>query len=254
MRAEIAAADRNFAVRRAASSWRKAGEIDAGAEAAIAALYPDDRVRTSKIFRVLFFIFTWFGFSTAYGFGLAFLAGVGLRWEDVGAFAFVNMVAGAATLVEVLQWHARQHPERPHVLFQRSATETETLTYGELLAAAREVAGGLRDGGIVPGRCVALMLPTGLEFLQSFYGILLAGAIPVPIYPPTRPGQIEDHLRRQAGILQNCEAAALISFDAARMVARILSGLVPRRPTTAGTAPRSPSSNTPRVPPAIPRV
>ena len=34
-------------------------------------------------------------------------------------------------------------------------------------------------------------------------GILLAGAIPVPIYPPTRPGQIEDHLRRQAGILQN---------------------------------------------------
>ena len=98
MRAEIAAADRNFAVRRAASSWRKAGEIDAGAEAAIAALYPDDRVRTSKIFRVLFFIFTWFGFSTAYGFGLAFLAGVGLRWEDVGAFAFVNMVAGTATL------------------------------------------------------------------------------------------------------------------------------------------------------------
>ena len=134
---------------------------------------------------------------------------------------------GAATLVEVLQWHARRHPERPHVLFQRSATETGTLTYGELLAAAREVAGGLRDGGIVPGQCVALMLPTGLEFLQSFYGILLAGAIPVPIYPPTRPGQIEDHLRRQAVILQNCEAAALISFDAARMVARILSGLVP---------------------------
>lgn len=98
MRAEIAAADRNFAVRRAASSWRKAGEIDAGAEAAIAALYPDDRVRTSKIFRVLFFIFTWFGFSTAYGFGLAFLAGVGLRWEDVGAFALVNIAAGTATL------------------------------------------------------------------------------------------------------------------------------------------------------------
>jgi acyl carrier protein len=133
----------------------------------------------------------------------------------------------AATLVEVLQWHAQRHPGRPHVLFQRSATETDTLTYGDLLTAARQVAAGLRASGIVPGRCVALMLPTGLGFLQSFYGILLAGAIPVPIYPPTRPGQIEDHLRRQAGILQNCEAAALITFDAARMVARILSGLVP---------------------------
>jgi 1-acyl-sn-glycerol-3-phosphate acyltransferase len=133
----------------------------------------------------------------------------------------------AATLVEVLQWHARRHPERPHVLFQCSATETDTLSYGQLLAKARQVAAGLRGIGVGPGQCVALMLPTGLEFFHSFYGILLAGAIPVPIYPPTRPGQIEDHLRRQAGILQNCEAAALITFDAARMVARILSGLVP---------------------------
>jgi acyl-CoA synthetase (AMP-forming)/AMP-acid ligase II len=78
-----------------------------------------------------------------------------------------------------------------------------------------------------PGDFVAVMLPTGLEFFHSFYGILLAGAVPVPIYPPTRPGQIEDHLRRQAGILKNCEAVALLSFDAARMVAHILSGLVP---------------------------
>ncbi len=103
MRAEIAAADRAFAVRRAASAWRRAGAIDAAAEAAIAAHYPDDRVRTSKIFRVLFFIFTWFGFSTAYGFGLAFLAGLGLRWDDVGAFAAVNMAAGAAML-GVVEW------------------------------------------------------------------------------------------------------------------------------------------------------
>ena len=141
----------------------------------------------------------------------------------------------AATLVEILQWHAQQHPNRPHVLFQRSATETDTLNYGALLESARQVAAGLRRTGIVPGQCVALMLPTGLEFFYSFYGILLAGAIPVPIYPPTRPGQIEDHLRRQAGILRNCEATALVTFDAARTVARILSGLVPslREVTTA---------------------
>lgn len=133
----------------------------------------------------------------------------------------------AVTLVEVLQWHAQRHPQRPHVLFQRSATETDTLDYGQLLATARQVAAGLRQRGIAPGQCVALMLPTGLEFFHGFYGILLAGAVPVPIYPPTRPGQVEDHLRRQAGILQNCEAVALISFDAARLAARILSGLVP---------------------------
>jgi hypothetical protein len=97
MRTEIAAADRNFVVRRAAGAWRKAGEIDAAAEAAIAALYPDDRVRTSKIFRVLFFVFTWFGYSTASGFGLAFLAAAGLQWESAG-FAFVIAAVGAGML------------------------------------------------------------------------------------------------------------------------------------------------------------
>jgi acyl carrier protein len=133
----------------------------------------------------------------------------------------------ATTLVDVLHWHAQRHPERTHVLFQRSARETVEFTYAELLATARQVAAGLRGRGVRAGDFVALMLPTGLEFFQSFYGILLAGAVPVPIYPPTRPGQIEDHLRRQAGILQNCEAVALLSFDAARLVAHILSGLVP---------------------------
>jgi 1-acyl-sn-glycerol-3-phosphate acyltransferase len=133
----------------------------------------------------------------------------------------------AMNLVDILLWHVERHPARPHVMFQRSATETVSFTYGELLASARQVAGGLRRRGVRPGDFVALMLPTGLEFFQSFYGILLAGAVPVPIYPPTRPGQIEDHLRRQAAILQNCEAVALLSFDAARVVAHILSGLVP---------------------------
>ncbi len=133
----------------------------------------------------------------------------------------------AATLVEALTWHVQRHADRPHVLFQRTATATDSMSYGELLSAAREIAAGLRAKGVRADDFVALMLPTGLEFFQSFYGILLVGAVPVPIYPPTRPGQIEDHLRRQAGILQNCEAVALLSFDAARMVAHILSGLVP---------------------------
>jgi hypothetical protein len=30
----------------------------------------------------------------------------------------------ATTLVDVLHWHAQRHPERTHVLFQRSARET----------------------------------------------------------------------------------------------------------------------------------
>ena len=42
------------------------------------------------------------------------------------------------------------------------------------------------------------MLPTGRDFFIAFFAILYAGAMPVPIYPPMRLSQLEEHLRRQA--------------------------------------------------------
>ena len=60
------------------------------------------------------------------------------------------------------------------------------------------------------------MLPTGAEYLWSFMGILLAGGVPVPIYPPARLSQVEDHFRRHARILSNADVAMLITFAAAK--------------------------------------
>ncbi len=99
MRGEIAAADRRFEVRRAIAAWRKAGLVDLSAEPALVAAYADDRVRTSPIFRALFFVFTWFGFSAAYGSGMAFLAAAGMGWERSTAFALLHMLAGVTALV-----------------------------------------------------------------------------------------------------------------------------------------------------------
>ena len=45
----------------------------------------------------------------------------------------------------------------------------------------------------MPGDRVALMLPTGLDFFAAFFGILYAGAVPVPIYPPMQRSQIEEY-------------------------------------------------------------
>ncbi|MGH8355837.1 MAG: fatty acyl-AMP ligase, partial [Pseudomonas sp.] len=63
--------------------------------------------------------------------------------------------------------------------------------------------------------------------LEGFCGILLAGGVPVPIYPPLRLSQIEEHLRRQAGILCNAEAALLITVPEAKLLARLLKPQVP---------------------------
>jgi 1-acyl-sn-glycerol-3-phosphate acyltransferase len=139
----------------------------------------------------------------------------------------VGAPAEASTLVEVLEWHVAQHPDRVHAtLFHDDLSILGRLTYRELAASARRVAAGLIERDIVPGDRVALMLPTSLEFFTAFFGILYAGAVPVPIYPPARLSQIEDHLRRQAGILRNAGARVLVTVPEGLRLAALLRGQV----------------------------
>lgn len=129
----------------------------------------------------------------------------------------------AATLVDALAWHASMHPDRVHVrLLDESGAET-ALTYGGLLAGARRVAAGLVRAGLTPGRAVAIMLPTGVEYLECFLGVQLAGGVPLPIYPPARPAQVDDHLRRHERILANADAEWLVTFDEVRRLSRLLA-------------------------------
>jgi len=132
----------------------------------------------------------------------------------------------ARTLIDVLEWHAQQHPDAVHVVVLDGESST-SVTYGQLRAAARGVAGVLQRAAVQPGATVALMLPTGAEYLSSYFGVLLAGAVPVPIYPPTRPSQIEEHVHRYASVLVNAAADALITIPEARSVAHLLRSRVP---------------------------
>ncbi|MFL6233095.1 MAG: AMP-binding protein [Thermoanaerobaculia bacterium] len=131
------------------------------------------------------------------------------------------------TLLEVLDWHARRHPDRRHILYYPGDGEPEELTYGELARRVREVAAGLVRLGVQPGKAVGIMLPTGLEYFAAFFGSQLAGGVPVPLYPPARKSQIEDHLRRQAGILRTAEAEVLITFPEVLTLARLLGAQLP---------------------------
>ena len=134
--------------------------------------------------------------------------------------------ATARTLIEMLDGQAESQPDTVHAIVLEDDVPTE-LTYAGLQRGARRVAGGLARAGLQAGSRVALMLPTGVGYLQAFFGVLLAGAIPVPIYPPTRLSQLQEHVRRHAGILTSAGVAALITFPQARAVARLLGSRVP---------------------------
>lgn len=128
----------------------------------------------------------------------------------------------ATTLTEVLDWHVRCHGERVHIVLWHGDGGETSLTYRDLAEQAQGIARGLRQAGVQPGDRVAIMLPTGAAFFGAFYGVLYAGGVPVPIYPPTRPSQLEEHLKRQAGILRNAQAVLLIGAREASAVARLL--------------------------------
>lgn len=156
---------------------------------------------------------------------------------DLGEAPAGPGVGEVDTLVDALMWHAAAHPQRCHLrLVGEADTRLPTasggggatgqtfgaVSYGELAGEATRVAHNLVRLGVGPGDRVAVMLPTSDLYFPVFAGILMAGAVPVPIYPPSRPAQIEEHLRRQVGILVSAGACLLVTVPEARQVARLV--------------------------------
>jgi len=93
-----------------------------------------------------------------------------------------------------------------------AADESETaLGWDAIRTRASLVAGALAALGVRPGERVAMVLPTGPEFMDAFFGTLLAGAVPVPLYPPVRLGRLAEYHASTARMLQLSGAVALLS-------------------------------------------
>ena len=128
----------------------------------------------------------------------------------------------AQTLLEVLAWHVAEHPDRPHIRFYADDGDGEVLTFLELQQGAELVAAGLQARGLDNQEAVVIMLPSGREYFSSFFGVLMAGGIPVPVYPPGHVKQIEEHLRRHVAIIDNCLAGVMITMPETVTFARLL--------------------------------
>lgn len=131
------------------------------------------------------------------------------------------------SLVAALRWHVERTPERVHLLLREDDGQEYRIGYGALWEAAQLVAAGLHASGVRRGERVALLLRTERAFFHVYFGILLAGAVPVPLYPPFRADQILDYASRQAAILRNADVRVLVTFERAESVAHLLKPLAP---------------------------
>lgn len=125
-------------------------------------------------------------------------------------------------LIDALLYQAEHQPHRETLHFLEEGLPSCQWSYPDLLQACQKVAGGLNSLGIQPGERVGIMLPSGPDYLASFYGTLWIGAVPVPLYPPFRMDQLEDYVKRQAAILSLAGVRHLISFDRAKPVMPLL--------------------------------
>ncbi len=134
--------------------------------------------------------------------------------------------ASAANWPEVLRRHVQLEPERVqvHLLEDESGHD---ISYGRLFETASRVAAGLASAGLNRNETVAIMLPTCADFFYAFFGVMLAGGVAVPIYPPARADKVEEYVRRQVLILRNAEVRFLISFDRVRAVSQIMRVSIP---------------------------
>ena len=131
------------------------------------------------------------------------------------------------TLPETLFRRAATEPDRPHVYLREDDGVERTISYRALQRGAIEIAAGLLERGVAPGDTVGLMLPTGFDFLRCFQGILLARAVPVPIYPPLRLDRLEEYARRQSGILADAGVKLLLTIPKAMGIGAMLQAGVP---------------------------
>jgi long-chain acyl-CoA synthetase len=84
--------------------------------------------------------------------------------------------------------------------------EDRTFGYAEVDQVSGCIATSLGRLRIRPGDKVAVQLPNLPEFLFSYFGILKAGAVMVPLNPMLRSPEISYHL-------QDCDAKLLITFE-----------------------------------------
>ena len=81
---------------------------------------------------------------------------------------------------------------------------------------ARLIAADLRGRGVRKGDRIALVLPTCPEFVECFFGVLYAGAVPVPLYPPVRLGRLDEYHRNTAAMLAAVDAALVVTDERIR--------------------------------------
>ena len=115
----------------------------------------------------------------------------------------------ANTLIELMVEVAQRSEVGLEILDRREVASWHA--WSSIVERAARVAGGLRARGVAAGDRVALILPTGADFVHGFFGVVWAGAVPVPLYPPLRLGCLDEYREQTESMLRTAGANLVLS-------------------------------------------
>ena len=107
-------------------------------------------------------------------------------------------MAEFATLIEMLEYRAKESGDKTAFTFQGQPTTFQTL-----LERVNQFASVLLDRNVSRQECVVIALPNGADFFFAFYGVQRAGGIAVPLFP-------DSSAERIASIVSSCGARFVV--------------------------------------------
>ncbi len=140
--------------------------------------------------------------------------------------AFDDTLGHVHTLNQVIRERAARQGDAVWLTLYAKDKVVCRLSYAGLLEGASAWAGHLAEAGVEPGDRVFLILPTERAFYEAYWGVLLAGGVPVPAYPPVRMGRLDEYLENLAGMVGVAGGRVVVTNPVIRPLIRPLEDRV----------------------------
>ena len=129
-------------------------------------------------------------------------------------------------LIDLLRDRAAAQPDSTAFTFLESGEqEGDTLTWAALDLRSRAIAAAIQPH-VQPGDRVLIMLPPCVDFVSAFFGVLYAGAIALPTYPPAG-GRADRTAARLRGMVTDADVALILSSSPVSARRSLLETMVP---------------------------
>jgi fatty-acyl-CoA synthase len=135
------------------------------------------------------------------------------------------------TISSRLQRSASTNDNGKGIIFVDRKENEIKWSWAQIWERACRSASHLRSQGVKNGDSVGIILPTGIEFMDSYFGCQIIGAIPIPLYPPVRLGRLDEYISKTVAMFEAANIQFLISN---KRTGRILGQVVVKLPNLVG--------------------